>query len=70
VFGEPEPVSEEPRLRQTLFTAKQPAARLMPFAKVEEAVVEAAKMVSALRPPEKVEVERSPLMVVVAVVPT
>jgi hypothetical protein len=58
-LGDP-PLSDAPLPTQTPLTAKQPAARLMPFAKVEEAVVEAAKMVSALRPPEKDEVEVVP----------
>jgi len=69
VFGDPRPVRLEPPIQEPA-TLTHPPVTLMPFAKVEVAVVEAAYMVSACTPPEKLEVERSPLMVVVAVVPT
>jgi hypothetical protein len=45
VFGEPEPVSEEPRLRQVPEMAKQPAVMLKPLAAVVEPVLEMVKRV-------------------------
>jgi len=57
VLGEPEPVREEPRLRHVPETAKQPAARLMPFENDEEAAPVTLRRV-VCTPPAKVEVER------------
>ena len=56
VFGEPAPVSEEPRLRHEPLIEKHPALRLIPFAKVELAVEEDTLRRSMERPPMRVEV--------------
>jgi hypothetical protein len=55
VLGEPVPESDD-EVIQLPPTRTQPETTLIPFAKVEVAVVEAAKKVSAWIPPTKVDV--------------
>jgi hypothetical protein len=53
---------------QVPFTAKQPEVRLIPFAKVELAVVDTTESVPVWIPPAKVEVEMFVMLKFVAVV--